>query len=566
MSKEPSSVTKVAPFLSYCFAKIYEYYICEAKVKPMKILPLSIFLFCTSALLAQTTRTGKDYAVFFVASKFDNGWKPLPDASAEANLLAADLRDGYGFDVRIVTDANKIDILRVLGEYKGKKYGSDDQLLLFFSMHGYHDMGSDKGYLIPKNGLYDDPVYETWLSHSQLAEITASIPCRRVLLSLDACYSGIFGGSRDKPSAAAWEIGDDCQIRATAAFAGKEQTRKYVAAGGDQRVPAKSAFAAQWHRALQQGYGSDGLLSFAELTATLDNFQDPRPVWGDFVPSTFGDFVFVRKSGCAAVSAPVKSGASDEDKAQWRKAQSSNTLALYRQYLRDCSLCLYATEAEEAIARLSVVEENKVSEKSNPNEKTTRSKGNSVKNTVAKQNNPSSSKASFYTVNTQSSSIIWTGYKFTGKHTGNINIKNASLSFNAGLLIGGTLEIDMNSISNTDLSADFASKLVAHLKSDDFFGVAKYPTAKFVITSALPQDNYGNYKIHGNLTIKDKTNEEVFFAKVTESSGTVNASGFIKIDRAKYDVRYGSASFFDGLGEKVIYDEFDLQVSLVAKR
>ncbi|MBC7775686.1 MAG: SUMF1/EgtB/PvdO family nonheme iron enzyme [Phycisphaerae bacterium] len=319
----------------------------------MKISQLLFLLLSASTLAAQPLRTGKDYAVFFVASKFDHGWKSLPDAPSEVNLLAADLRDDYDFEVRIVTDARRADILRTLGEYKGKKYGPDDQLLLFFSMHGYHDAGSDKGYLIPKDGLYNDPIYESWLAHSQLAEITASIPCRRVLISLDACYSGIFSSSRDKPGAAPWETGDDCQARVKAAFAGRDQTRKYVAAGGDQRVPAKSDFAAQWHRAFQQGYGEDGLLSFAELTATLDQFRDPRPVWGDFVRSTFGDFVFVRKNGCAT-PVPPEGGAADQDKAQWRQAQSSNTLAAYRQYLRDCNLCLYTEEAEAAIARLKL--------------------------------------------------------------------------------------------------------------------------------------------------------------------------------------------------------------------
>ncbi|MBC7775662.1 MAG: chitobiase/beta-hexosaminidase C-terminal domain-containing protein [Phycisphaerae bacterium] len=308
---------------------------------------------CLSCL---AQRSGKDYAIFFVASKFDDKWKPLPDAPTEANLLAADLRDGYGFDVRIVADAKRSDILRTMGEYKRKQYGPEDQLLLFFSMHGYHDAGSDKGYLIPKDGLYDDPIYESWLAHSQLADIAASIPCRRVLVSLDACYSGIFGGSRDRPTAAAWETNNDCQSRVKAAFKGSDQTRKYVAAGGDQRVPAKSDFAVQWHRALQQGYGDDGLLSFSELAATLDQFRDPRPVWGDFVRSTFGDFVFVRKNRCGATSASPATAvlsASDKDKAQWHEAEAANTLDAYRKYLRNCGdYCLYKEDAEAAIGRL----------------------------------------------------------------------------------------------------------------------------------------------------------------------------------------------------------------------
>ena len=174
--------------------------------------------------------------------------------------------------------------------------------------------------------------------------------------------------------------------------------------------------------------------------------------------------------------------------------------------------------------------------------------------------------ADTYNVDVNSSTIVWTGYKVTGKHTGTVKVKNGNLTWDAGKLTGGSFEIDMNSITDTDLEGEYAGKLVGHLKSDDFFGVAKYPTSKFVITKAIPQDTKGNYKIVGNLTIKEKTNEVKFLAVVSESNGTINASGKITVDRSEYDVRFGSGSFFDGLGDKTIYDEFDLQVSLVAKK
>jgi polyisoprenoid-binding protein YceI len=174
--------------------------------------------------------------------------------------------------------------------------------------------------------------------------------------------------------------------------------------------------------------------------------------------------------------------------------------------------------------------------------------------------------ASSYNVDTQKSSIVWTGYKVTGKHTGNVKVKNGTLSMENGVLTGGSFEIDMTSITCTDLEGEWAAKLVGHLKSDDFFGVEAYPISKFVITKAIPQDTKGNYKILGNLTIKGITKEVRFFANVAEAGDMVNASGKITVDRSDYNVRYGSGSFFDGLGDKTIYDEFDLQVSLVAKK
>ena len=171
-----------------------------------------------------------------------------------------------------------------------------------------------------------------------------------------------------------------------------------------------------------------------------------------------------------------------------------------------------------------------------------------------------------YNVDVNSSSIVWTGYKVTGKHTGNVKVKNGTIQLTSGTLTGGSFEIDMTSITDTDLEGEWAGKLVGHLKSEDFFGVDKYPTSKFVITRVIPQDTKGNYKIIGNLTIKSTTHEEKFFANVTENSGVVTANGKITIDRSQYDVKYGSGSFFDGLGDKTIYDEFDLQVSLTGRK
>ena len=171
-----------------------------------------------------------------------------------------------------------------------------------------------------------------------------------------------------------------------------------------------------------------------------------------------------------------------------------------------------------------------------------------------------------YNVETSSSVIVWTGYKVTGKHTGTVKVQNGTLSLDHGKLTGGSFVVDMTSITDTDLEGAMAEKVVGHLKSDDFFGVTKFPTAKYVITKVIPQDTKGNYKIIGNLTIKETTKEVKFMANATEAAGTVTATGKMTIDRSEFNVRYGSGSFFDGFGDKTIYDEFDLQISLVAKK
>ena len=169
------------------------------------------------------------------------------------------------------------------------------------------------------------------------------------------------------------------------------------------------------------------------------------------------------------------------------------------------------------------------------------------------------------TADVEKSDIIWKGYKVTGSHTGTINLKSGALDFDGDNLVGGTFEIDMTSINCTDLSGEYKGKLEGHLKSDDFFGVKSHPTAKFLITKVVHKGTPGDYKVIGNLTIKDTTKEIKFFTNVKEEGGKKVAVAEMTIDRSDFDVRYGSGSFFGNLGDKTIYDEFDLEVTLVSE-
>lgn len=164
-----------------------------------------------------------------------------------------------------------------------------------------------------------------------------------------------------------------------------------------------------------------------------------------------------------------------------------------------------------------------------------------------------------------SSTVTWKGYKVTGSHEGTIDLKSGSLDYDTdGNLTGGTVVIDMTSLSCTDLSGKSAEKLVGHLQSDDFFGVANYPTATLVITDVSAKGTPGDYKVTADLTIKETTESVKFYAHIEEQDGKRVATADLKIDRTDYDVRYGSGSFFDNLGDKTIYDEFDINVTLVS--
>lgn len=164
-------------------------------------------------------------------------------------------------------------------------------------------------------------------------------------------------------------------------------------------------------------------------------------------------------------------------------------------------------------------------------------------------------------IDAEKSSLEWLGKKVTGEHAGTINLKEAFVIMDGKNLSGGEFVIDMTSIANTDVEdAEYSAKLDGHLKSEDFFGVEKFPTAKLVIkkSSKFKKDKAS---VMGELTIKDITLPIEF--EVKKDDGKMMAT--VVVDRSKYDVRYGSGSFFEGLGDKMIYDDFTLTVTLVTK-
>lgn len=164
------------------------------------------------------------------------------------------------------------------------------------------------------------------------------------------------------------------------------------------------------------------------------------------------------------------------------------------------------------------------------------------------------------TVDVQKSELSWKGKKVTGEHSGNINFKSGVLEFEGDELAGGEFVVDMNSITCTDLKDEgYNQKLVAHLKSDDFFGVESYPVSRLVLTSVEKSSN--GYLIHAELTIKSKTNPVEF--EVSREGDVFK--GTMVVDRSQHNVRYGSGKFFDNLGDKMIYDDFELSFKVVAK-
>ena len=158
------------------------------------------------------------------------------------------------------------------------------------------------------------------------------------------------------------------------------------------------------------------------------------------------------------------------------------------------------------------------------------------------------------------SNIDWTGRKVTGAHNGTIDIKQGTLTLENGRLTAGSFVIDTASIKVLDVTDPATNaQFAGHLASDDFFSIAQYPEAFFNISTV------SNDQVEGELTIKGITHKVGFHADLSIAGDTLTASGRIVIDRTKYGIRFRSGNFFKDLGDTLIYNDFDLDVTITAK-
>lgn len=184
-----------------------------------------------------------------------------------------------------------------------------------------------------------------------------------------------------------------------------------------------------------------------------------------------------------------------------------------------------------------------------------------------------SNNVSYANLDTASSTATWTGKKVTGSHTGKVAFKGGKFEYKKNKLVGGEVVVDLTSITNDDVTdPEYNKKLVGHLKSEDFFYVEKFPEAKLSVKSLSEIHNFTpgqpNLEVKGNLTIRGVTkpfNTKVFF---TPNDNGFEAKGKLVIDRTQFGLKFRSKKFFDikSLGDKLIEDNFEVDLNLVAKK
>ena len=104
-------------------------------------------------------------------------------------------------------------------------------------------------------------------------------------------------------------------------------------------------------------------------------------------------------------------------------------------------------------------------------------------------------------------------------------------------------------------------KLDGHLKSPDFFDVAKFPKATFESTKIVKGgDNGATHTVTGNLTLHGVTKSIVFPAKIAIAGDTVTVDADFGINRKDFGIVY------PGKADDLIKDEVLMKLAIKAKK
>ena len=191
---------------------------------------------------------------------------------------------------------------------------------------------------------------------------------------------------------------------------------------------------------------------------------------------------------------------------------------------------------------------------------------NKESNTLDSSDAPMSAKVGVYSVLKDSSELLWVGKKISKKkHMGTIKLKNGIVEVKKNNQISGEIKIDMTTINVTDLQGGAKKSLERHLSNEDFFDVQKFSEASFVFKSEPQNQPMSKIKFEGVLTIKGISNPLPFDAIIQKTFPRLKANASLSFDRSLYDVRYGSGTFFENLGDDLILDDIDINMSLVMK-
>ncbi len=246
-----------------------------------------------TAATAKKRIDGKRRALLFATDRYDT-WAHLSNPVNDANTIARDLKEIYDYEVEVLTNLPKNDIILKIKEYAQYQYEPNDQLLIFFAGHGQFDEIFKEGYVVAKDSDINDESKSSYIAHSNLRTYISNINCKQVLLMMDVCFGGTIDpliamrGSETNFNADREEL-----IRRKMRL----KSKLYLTSGGKEYVPdgrpgQHSPFCRRLLEAFRSEGGTDGILTMGEIMEFI-TLVNPTPRLGELGQSDPGaDFLF----------------------------------------------------------------------------------------------------------------------------------------------------------------------------------------------------------------------------------------------------------------------------------
>lgn len=238
-----------------------------------------------------------DFGRYFALIIGNNQYKNLPKletAVNDARSLAKLLKKEYGFEVRLLTNATRYDVLKALGEFR-RDLGKRDNLLIYYAGHGVLDKASERGYWLPVDS--EKTLTANWISTADITDTLKALQPWHVMVIADSCYSG----SLARAGGIALSAGER-EASVVKRLQGKK-SRTVLTSGGlepvtDSGGDEHSVFAQALLDVLEE---NDTIIEGQRLFTKLRNLvvlnADQTPEYSDVRKAGHngGDFIFVRQ-------------------------------------------------------------------------------------------------------------------------------------------------------------------------------------------------------------------------------------------------------------------------------
>jgi formylglycine-generating enzyme required for sulfatase activity len=299
-----------------------------------------------------------NYALFFAVNDYqeDSGLSDLKNPIPNAKAIAKELREKYTFQTEVVENPTMAQIFQKFAEYekefkRGGRLDPKGQLLIFFSGHGVERY--NQGYFMPADAQTDNP-FTTALAYDLWRNRIDALNCQHVLVAIDACHSAYFDPKfetrNEKDFKRSGELSETERIL--------EDHKKYKARffftsdGQGEETPDRSNFTKKFLEALRAGRTVDGFMTSSVLFANYLRRATPRPRGGDFgQDDANAHFLFFEKARTKVDTRSYAQKAADLN--AWKRAQRTNTIEGYDQYLGSQTNGSFRRQAEEAIRVLA---------------------------------------------------------------------------------------------------------------------------------------------------------------------------------------------------------------------